>query len=487
MKKALKIIGWSVFGLLLAAYMAGTAYSRLRFWPGTTINGTDVGMMDAVEAEKALNRTAPVLSVIQKDAETLETFEEQISLKDVDYWATYETAAALMNQRHLSWPVYLFETPSITMTKTKFTYNKDKLQQEIAKLYCLQEENQVAPENAYLVGDGKNGVVIEEADDGCLVIESMVRELVNRAVEDESSAADLSGCYVYAERRSDDQIFQAMAKRTESIYNKTVSIHIVDDIWESFGMAELKKMVTINEDLTYTINEKAVLDYCRKLAEKYPTVKHRRGFLSSRGYVVAVGQSWDTYDYTFDPDRTVENILPVLTLIGDVSVESCWYRTAVMMEEDKDGNNIQTEYIQAGLNESEFGPGSETNGTYIEISIDDQTLWYYENGVMKIETDVVTGEKYVWDTPCGVYSVMNKSYGHNVLQGGAISDYWMGFIGGQYGIHDAYRWRSEYGGDIYEWDGSHGCVNTPLENVSVLFELADYGTPVIIYETSEGR
>ena len=72
MKKALKIIGWSLFSLLLIAYMAGTAYSRLRFWPGTTINGVDVGTMDAAQAEQALNRTAPYLTVVQKNAETLE-------------------------------------------------------------------------------------------------------------------------------------------------------------------------------------------------------------------------------------------------------------------------------------------------------------------------------------------------------------------------------------------------------------------------------
>lgn len=487
MKKALKIIGWSLFSLLLIAYMAGTAYSRLRFWPGTTINGVDVGTMDAAQAEQALNRTAPYLTVVQKNAETLENLEEEIPLKDCDYWASYETASALQNQRHLTWPVMLFEVPKLQMEKTAFTYDENKLMQKVEELYCMQKKNQIAPADAYLVGNGQNKVVIEEADNGCQVIEDQVRDLVHHAVDNESTVADITGCYLTAERWSNDQIFQAVAKRTESIYNKTVNVHIVDDTWESFGMTELKKMVTINEDLTYTINEKAVQEYCKMLAEKYPTVNHRRGFLSSRGYVVAVGQSRDTYDYTFDPERTAENIMPVLTLIGNQNVEACWNRIVTVMKEDKDGNTIQTEYIQPGLNEGEFGPGTEMDGTYIEISIDDQTMWYYEKGVMKLETDVVTGDKYVWDTPCGVYSVVYTCHGRNVLQGGAISDYWMGFIGGQYGIHDAFRWRDAYGGDIYLWDGSHGCVNTPFDAMAELFEMADLGTPVLIYETSEGR
>ncbi len=54
----------------------------------------------------------------------------------------------------------------------------------------------------------------------------------------------------------------------------------------------------------------------------------------------------------------------------------------------------------------------------------------------------------------------------------------MAFNGG-IGIHDSV-WEGAYGGDIYKYDGSHGCINTPLtplrqyENVSV-------GTPVIVY------
>ena len=55
------------------------------------------------------------------------------------------------------------------------------------------------------------------------------------------------------------------------------------------------------------------------------------------------------------------------------------------------------------------------------------------------------------------------------------------------GIHDAYRWRTKYGGDIYQWNGSHGCVNAPLEVAQTLYERVEMGTPVIVYESSRKR
>ena len=57
--------------------------------------------------------------------------------------------------------------------------------------------------------------------------------------------------------------------------------------------------------------------------------------------------------------------------------------------------------------------------------------------------------------------------------------YWMPVSGG-IGIHDA-TWRSKFGGDIYLRDGSHGCVNTPIEIVEQMYEVMEVGTPCILY------
>lgn len=48
------------------------------------------------------------------------------------------------------------------------------------------------------------------------------------------------------------------------------------------------------------------------------------------------------------------------------------------------------------------------------------------------------------------------------------------------GLHDA-KWRSRFGGGIYENDGSHGCINLPAAFAEQLFNKVRRGTPVIIY------
>ena len=46
--------------------------------------------------------------------------------------------------------------------------------------------------------------------------------------------------------------------------------------------------------------------------------------------------------------------------------------------------------------------------------------------------------------------------------------YWMPFNGGV-GIHDLSK-RTSFGGDIYLYNGSHGCINTPFDAVRTIYE-----------------
>lgn len=55
----------------------------------------------------------------------------------------------------------------------------------------------------------------------------------------------------------------------------------------------------------------------------------------------------------------------------------------------------------------------------------------------------------------------------------------MPFNGGV-GIHDLTS-RTSFGGDIYLYNGSHGCINTPLENARTIYENIEVNTPVVVY------
>lgn len=127
--------------------------------------------------------------------------------------------------------------------------------------------------------------------------------------------------------------------------------------------------------------------------------------------------------------------------------------------------------------------GYEVGDTYIEISLDQQHMWYYKDGELLVSTDVVTGYKNAHDTPTGLYYVINKASPAELV--GSSWDvwvnYWLGVTYDGVGIHDS-TWRtSGYGGSIYTYDGSHGCINTPYDAVKKIYDNCVENTPVIIY------
>lgn len=145
---------------------------------------------------------------------------------------------------------------------------------------------------------------------------------------------------------------------------------------------------------------------------------------------------------------------------------------------DSSGNFTAVErFIQVG-DQSDI---DEDN--YIFISIKEQKLWYYKNGKLSLSTDIVSGRKGVWDTLTGKFRISDKVAG-TYLVGADYRcwvDYWMLFdYASQSGLHDA-TWLSEFGGDVYETKGSHGCVNMPYNKARQLFNSVSIGTLVLIY------
>jgi lipoprotein-anchoring transpeptidase ErfK/SrfK len=61
-------------------------------------------------------------------------------------------------------------------------------------------------------------------------------------------------------------------------------------------------------------------------------------------------------------------------------------------------------------------------------------------------------------------------------------DKWMRTTWSGYGLHDA-QWRedSEFGGDTYKENGSHGCINMPTDDAYHIYDNTYLGMPVIIY------
>lgn len=180
-----------------------------------------------------------------------------------------------------------------------------------------------------------------------------------------------------------------------------------------------------------------------------------------------------------------------------------------------------------GISQSEYIYNG--NATYIKVNIDSQDMIFVKDGELLVSSYIVSGMYDKYDTPRGTYEILYKARdvqlkGEIVLEGqyeevplteeektkiwnamtaeekkdpnakskipstkkvqkketwDVTVSYWLSFIGGTYGFHDA-TWRSYFGDYIYTYDGSHGCVNLPYWAAEELYNNADEGTPVFI-------
>lgn len=208
--------------------------------------------------------------------------------------------------------------------------------------------------------------------------------------------------------------------------------------------------------------------------------------------------------------KVVDKVPPVLEVSSDETVyldENDTYVTPAYKANDNvDGDLTNKVKVESNLDVTKIGEYKETftvidssknaskkeikivvqekfKNTYIRVSISNQQLEYYQHGKLALSTPVVTG--YGGDTPYGSYYINYKTTNARLVGANneydTVVNYWMAFIGNSHGLHDA-TWRHNFGGNIYTYDPTHGCVNMPYDQIEALYWMAEEGTPVYIVE-----
>lgn len=147
------------------------------------------------------------------------------------------------------------------------------------------------------------------------------------------------------------------------------------------------------------------------------------------------------------------------------------------------GKRIYGTYKTVNLVVTGRAYGVEVGNTYIEVNRHLQHMWQYVDGELMVESDVVTGNVGARATPQGCYKILQRSSPATLVGDDYRTqvNYWLGFTYSGCGLHDA-TWRGSFGGNIYTYDGSHGCVNMPLDKVKEVYDYASTGDFVIVYE-----
>lgn len=242
-------------------------------------------------------------------------------------------------------------------------------------------------------------------------------------------------------------------------YRSTVLTYTFGSSTEVLDGTTIESWIQIDGD-TVSINQDSVNSYVSDLAVKYDSIYSPRTFTTSYGNQVTVSDN----EYGYQIDQTGE----AAQLLSDLS----------------NGGAISREPVYSISGWQRNGT-DDLAGSYIEVSLDNQHLWLYKDGVLITETDIVSGapteerETYRGAWPIAYkaspYTLTSDIYGYTTTV-----QYWMPFVYGQ-GLHDA-SWQSSFGGNNYKTGaGSHGCINLPTSAAAEIYNNIDGGYPIIIY------
>jgi lipoprotein-anchoring transpeptidase ErfK/SrfK len=443
-----------VIASLILLYLLVSLYFTNHFFLGTAINGVRVSLKSYNTADRLImtHMEDYKLSLLERNGVTEIISGHQIKLR---YNKNNNTTDVSKLQNQLLWPVMLFKKQSYYV-KDLITYNENLLKDEIDKLNCLNKDIVDPRDVSFVYSDGIYNIQKEVS--GNKVNKDMLTALITEYLRTGKNELDLDKEQCYYKPKF--TLHNKKTLITRDTLNKYVSAKIkyqFDNKYELIDGNVISRWLSVDDNLEVKINNKAVIDYIKWLANKYDTVGIIRDFKSSSGKKVEVAGG--LYGWKINQKAEAKALINSISKTDIILKEPIYEQKAVSRGENDIGNS------------------------YIEINITRQHLWFYKNGKLITQGAVVTGNPGRGNaTVTGTYFVIYKEK-DSVLSGpgyDAKVTYWMPFFGNM-GLHDA-RWRSAFGGQIYKSNGTHGCVNAPLYLAKKVFENIEEGIPVIIYE-----
>ena len=411
------------------------------FREGTVVNHVNISGMTAQQAASALRSAWGTGTFILKLGQKQLPLDLSNVIPSVDF---SEKTAALMEEG---------ATGSMSINP-EIEINKTALKAEIVRQVKEINQKLTPPSDAYFeFKDGRFTIVPEE--NGQQVDPEKIADAVMSRMEYGYSEYEIQPAeYIRPDVTSMNLKRTEEMKRIEDepfiLDLDGEQVEVPDSLWHSW--------ITMEEDHSFSIDPEAVEEYVHnEIGTKYNTLGTQRTFKNHAGDLISVGGSpKDNYGYVLDESATIK----------------------AMIDGWLSGDPISAVFSLKGTR----GDRNDIGSTYIEVSIQDQHAWYYVNGNVVWNTDVVTGTNYRGGTTPGVFKVLYKQ-SPSVLRGDDYEvnvDYWMPITASGTGFHDA-SWRLAFGGNIYKFDGSHGCINMPHDKAKTLYEMVAAGTPVVIY------
>ena len=460
-RKVLFGIAGGIAACLLLGYVSLAVYYHDRFYPGTVINDNSFGGKKVEDVKEILKKSSKdyVLTIKEKEDKTELISGEAIKLQ---YKDDRELDEVKEKQNSWLWPIQIFQD-KIYMVSMEHSYDEASFTQAVNQLACMQDANMTPPQDARLEDDDTAYQIVPEVE-GTALDKEKTTEVIKKAVDERRTEVSLTDedCYLKPTVLQSDEELAKEAEKLNKITATQITVNFGNGT-ETVTRDMLKSWLVKGEDGTYTFDVNLVKPVVIGWSEKYNTYGKPRDFKTSGGGTVRL--TTGDYGWRVWQDKTTDALIAALNAGQSGELEPTW------------------------LYKGQTHEGNDINGTYVEISIDQQRMWFYKNGTCLVDTPVVTGNpnKGHGTPKGGVWRLKDKASPFTLVgkkPDGSIDyeepvNYWMPFNGGV-GIHDLTK-RSSFGGDIYLTNGSHGCINTPLDNVRTIYENIEVNTPIVVY------
>lgn len=440
--------------IIIFIYFCGFFYFKNHFFFRTSVDGIDISCKTVEEAkDKIFNEVGDFrLKIRGKDNIEDEILSEDINLK---YEGGEKIDDIKKEQRPFFWASSLIDKKDYSNIKL-FLYDESMLKKKIDTMKVLNNADMIEPKNPQFQYTEGRYMILNEIEGNKINYDKLVRN-IKSAIETGIKEIDLENrdCYDKPQYTKDSKEVEA-AKNIMDKYVSSKIAYTFDEHIETVDGSIINEWVKVSDDMKPYIDKSKVEEYINFLAKKYNTVGIERRFKSSIGKNVIVKGGY--YGWKINSKEEVKCLIDNIEHGQTIMKEPLYTQKALARGDDDIGD------------------------TYVEVNITRQHIWYYKQGKLIAQGDVVTGCKSK-NTPTflGVYSLNYKQKGATLKGAGYSSNvsYWMPF-NGNIGLHDA-SWRSSFGGNIYKTNGTHGCVNMPKYLAKKIFENIEAGTPVICY------
>lgn len=435
--------------ILLGFYIFKSLGYQDKFLPNTVVDGLAIENKTVSEANDELKA-----HYRDKEFKVTEAGKELVTFKGEDIGITDDFTKDLTQlkdgQNAWSWPIRFLKKSGSKSEMKNVSYDAATFDKYFATL-PLTDTTRIKPENAKVEKTDAGFKITKEVLGNTFDLDQ-VKKTLKDGINSGKVTIELDQSYQKPTVYSDDSALKERLNKLESLSKQTISYNISGKT-ETVPAATLISWLSESPEGEITVDQAGVKTYVQGLSDKYSTYEKTRTFKSTRRGEVQVPPG--TYGWTLQVDKEAP------ALAADILTGT-------------DLKDRKPEVAGSGY-------GVDIGNTYIEVDLASQHMWYYRDGAVALETDVVTG-KPATPTPPGVFTVWNKER-NATLKGENYAtpvDHWMPIDWTGVGIHDS-PWQPAYGGTLYQTVGSHGCVNTPPGIMTQLYDMADLGTPVLVF------